>query len=142
MEQGHSGEDIEAETCPGHGHNETTYITKMSHCLSAHERQDDVVVLLPLVTVYSGHLCRRGCGHSAMGMGGGGGALYLLWQAKDWVSSTTLVQHISDEVLLSIVSGQYGNLVGRVALKPHVHENGHSIFCLTKILREGEGGRE
>ena len=60
---------------------------------------------------------------------------YLLRQAKDRVLGTALGQDISDEVLLAVVSGEDGDLVWRVALETHVHEDGHCILRLGQILK-------
>ena len=60
---------------------------------------------------------------------------HLFRQPKDGILCTPSGQHVSDEVLLSIVGGEDGNLVRRVALQPHEHEQRHGILCLSQILR-------
>lgn len=56
LEEGDTSEDIQTQPSPGHGHNQTTYVTQVPHILGPHQRQDDVIILLTLVAINSGHL--------------------------------------------------------------------------------------
>ena len=59
---------------------------------------------------------------------------HLLGETKDGVVGTSLVEHISQEVLLTVVRGEDGNALRRVALETHVHKQSNSILCLGQVL--------
>eukprot|EP00983_Pelagomonas_calceolata_P090155 1157388-Pelagomonas_calceolata.AAC.2 len=54
--------------------------------------------------------------------------------AKQWVLCAAALHHVPDEVLLSVVGGQDGDLFGRVAHETHEAEDGHHHLGLTQIL--------
>ena len=68
------------------------------------------------------------------------GSTDLLREPEDRVPGTPLGQHVSDEVLLAVVGGENGDLVRRIALQPHEHEEGHSILRLPQVLRGEASG--
>lgn len=51
-----TSQDVQPEASSGHGHDQTTNISQMTSRLGANERQDDVIVLLPLVPIHRGDL--------------------------------------------------------------------------------------
>ena len=83
---------------------------------------------MPLVAIHSSHLNRESSTKKKKEK------TCLLRKAKDRVPGTALCQHISDEVLLAVVGGEDDYLGRRVALQPHVHEDGHRILCLSQVL--------
>lgn len=62
---------------------------------------------------------------------------YLVGLAKERVSSTALVDHISDQVFLSVVGGEDADAVSRVAQQTHVHVQSHRVLCLCQVLHRG-----
>jgi hypothetical protein len=60
---------------------------------------------------------------------------YLVrWLNIPWLASS--IDNITNEKLLTIVSGQYRNLIGRVANKTHVYIHTNNILSLPFILVE------
>lgn len=57
-----------------------------------------------------------------------------MWSADEGVVATPLLNDISDQVFLSIVRGQNGDLLSRVSQHAHVHEHSHNILSLCQIL--------
>lgn len=62
---------------------------------------------------------------------------YLVRLPKEWISSTALVNDVSDEVFLSIVGGKNTDAVRGVAQETHVHKEGHAVLRLSQILHSG-----
>lgn len=61
--------------------------------------------------------------------------LYLVWSTNQAIVSTALLYDITYQMLLSIVRGQYGDLVSRVTNHSHVHEHCHCILSLGQVLQ-------
>jgi len=61
-------------------------------------------------------------------------SVYLVWPTNQTVLSTSLLDDITYQVLLSIVGGQDGNLLRGITDHPHVHEHGHDIFRFSQVL--------
>lgn len=90
----------------------------MTHShISAQTHKHFMCNLFDLFTVVSGHVCP-----------------YLVWLTKERVASTTLVDHVSNQVFLSIIGGEDADAVSRVAQETHVHVQSHSILCLCQVL--------
>ena len=53
------GKDVEAEARAGHGHDQTSDISQVTHVVSADKREEDVVVLLTLELVHCRDLVRH-----------------------------------------------------------------------------------
>ena len=56
LEQRDPSEHVEAEARTGHGDDETTDVAQMAHGFCLDQRQQNVVVLLTLVTIHRRHL--------------------------------------------------------------------------------------
>mmetsp|Transcript_1856 Transcript_1856/g.3796 ORF Transcript_1856/g.3796 Transcript_1856/m.3796 type:complete len:388 (-) Transcript_1856:774-1937(-) len=83
--------------------------------LGAHEREQDVVVLLPLVLVHRRDLVRH---------------------PQRRVRRTPLRRHVVEQCHLAVVGGEEGDLVGGVADEAHVHVHGDDVLGLGKVLEE------
>ena len=81
----------------------------MSDIFGSNKRQKNVIILLPLKTV-------NGC--------------YFTWPANQRIVATTMSDDITNQMLLTIVSGQDGYFFCRIAKQSHVHEQAHAIFSL------------
>jgi hypothetical protein len=57
-----------------------------------------------------------------------------VWSANKWVIGTTIVDDISDQMLLAIVGSEDGNLFRRVANESHVHVSCNYVLGLCQIL--------
>ena len=113
----------------------------MPHGLGAHQRQQNVLVLLSLEAIHRGDVGRvakewvwatplqqvDGTGGPQQGTG------------RDLVlSAPYLLYDVTDEVLLAIVCGQNGDVLGRIATEAHVLIHRHHILGLPKVLRNKE----
>lgn len=68
-----------------------------------------------------------------------GSGAYLVRLAEEGVSSTALVDDVSDQVFLSVVGGEDADAVGGVAQQTHVHVESHGVLRLPQVLhREKE----
>lgn len=54
--------------------------------------------------------------------------------ADERVAGTADVDDVTDQVLLSVVRGQDGDLLRRIAEQPHVHEHRNTILCFRQVL--------
>lgn len=61
---------------------------------------------------------------------------YLVWSANEWIISTTIVDDISDQMLLTIIGSEDGDLFRWVANESHVHVSGNNVLSLCQILLE------
>mmetsp|Transcript_29900 Transcript_29900/g.103322 ORF Transcript_29900/g.103322 Transcript_29900/m.103322 type:complete len:313 (+) Transcript_29900:696-1634(+) len=93
-------EDVEPQSRARHGHDQAPDVAHVPHGLCAHEREEDVVVLLALVFVH-------GCD--------------LAGHAVARVVLAPLRKHIPQKVLLAVIRCQHANARGRVAEEAHVH---------------------
>jgi hypothetical protein len=59
---------------------------------------------------------------------------YLVWSADKWIISATIVDDISDQMLLTIVGSEDGNLFRWVANESHVHVSCYYVLSLCQIL--------
>ena len=59
---------------------------------------------------------------------------YFVGLPNERVVSTPLFDNISNEMLLSIVCGQNGDVLRWVSNHPHVHKGGHHILSFSEIL--------
>lgn len=50
------------------------------------------------------------------------------------IVSASGVDYVADEMLLTIVGCQNGDLSCRVAQQTHIHVHGDNVLCLSKIL--------
>lgn len=66
---------------------------------------------------------------------------YLVRLAKEGVSGTTLIDDVSDQVLLSIVGGEDADAVGGVAQESHVHVQSHAILRFPQVLHQQDRGK-
>jgi hypothetical protein len=60
---------------------------------------------------------------------------YLMRTSNERIVRTPDVDHISDEMFLSVVCCEDGDFLCRVAKQSHVHVCGHHILSLSKILQ-------
>jgi len=60
---------------------------------------------------------------------------YLVWSTNQTILSTSLLDDVTNQMLLAIVSGQYRDLVSWIADHPHVHEHGHHVLSFCQVLR-------
>lgn len=67
----------------------------------------------------------------------------LVWSVEHRVASTTLVEDVSDQMLLSVVGGEDADALRRVAQQTQVHEQGYSVLCFCQVLygKEKKRGR-
>ena len=116
-EEGNSGEDDEAETGTRHGNHQTSHISEVAHKAGAHQREDDVIILLPLETINSAHL--QGGTHDTSSdavIATPRGQSHQGGKTKRRVVSTSLVENIANKVLLAIVGREDGNLLRGITL--------------------------
>lgn len=59
---------------------------------------------------------------------------YLVRSADERIAGTADVDYVTDQVLLSIVRGQDGDLLRGIAEQSHVHEHRNTILCFCQIL--------
>jgi hypothetical protein len=57
-----------------------------------------------------------------------------VWSANKWIISTTIVDDISDQMLLTIIGSEDGNLFCWVANESHVHVSCNYVLRLCQIL--------
>ena len=55
-EQAHPGQYVEPQPCSRHGHHQTPHISQVTNMLCPHQRQNDEVILLSLVSIHCGNL--------------------------------------------------------------------------------------
>lgn len=84
-EQRHPCKHVQAKAGARHRHHQTTHVTQVAHGLCAHQRQQDIVVLLALVLV--------DCGD-------------LVGAANEGVRGAADVDDVTDQVLLTVVRCQ------------------------------------
>ena len=60
----------------------------------------------------------------------------VLFITNHWVVGTSVLNHISDEMFLTIICRQDGDLFSRVSDKSHVHESCDDVFSFSQILVE------
>ena len=78
-----------------------------------YQRQDDIVVLLPLVPIHGLHRGR---------------------EAKHGVGGAALPQDIADQALLPVVGGEDGDLFRWVPAEAQVHVEGGGVLGLAQVL--------
>ena len=91
------------------------HLPEMTNSSSSDQGQDDVIVLLTLEPIHS-------CD--------------LTGPSDQWVATTTLSYHISQQVFLTVVCGQDGDLISRVTQQSHVHEQRDTVLSFSQILVE------
>ena len=62
--------------------------------------------------------------------------LYLSRESEQRIIAASSPQDVSEEMLLSIVSRENGDLLGRIAQSPHVHESGDDELSFGQVLIE------
>lgn len=110
-----AAEDVQPEARARHGDDEAADVAEVAHDPRAHEREQHVVVLLPLELVHRRHLRRR---------------------PEQRVPRASPRHHVPDEVLLAPVRRDDADLARRVAQQPHVLEHRHDVLSLPEILGE------
>ena len=69
------------------------------------------------------------------------GCVYLVRSTNEAVVGTSLLDDVADEMFLSVVCRQYGDLVGRVADHTHVHVHRHHVLCFSQVLHSTAADR-
>lgn len=65
----------------------------------------------------------------------------LVRSVEHRVASTTLVEDVSDQMLLSVVGGEDADALRRVSQQTHIHEQRYSILCFCQVLYRKERKR-
>lgn len=66
----------------------------------------------------------------------------LVRSVEHRVASTTLVEDVSDQMLLSVVGGEDADALRRVSQQTHIHEQRYSVLCFCQVLYSREWKRE
>ena len=61
LEERNTGQDIEPKPCSRHGYHQTPHVPQVTNMFGSHYREDDVIILLSLVTIHCCHLCAMIC---------------------------------------------------------------------------------
>lgn len=59
---------------------------------------------------------------------------YFIGLPKEGVVGTSLVDDITDEMLLAIVGGKYADALGGISQQTHVHVQSHRVLSFSQIL--------
>lgn len=65
----------------------------------------------------------------------------LVRSVEHRVASTTLVEDVSDQMLLSVVGGEDADALCRVSQQTHIHEQGYCVLCFCQVLYKKERKR-
>lgn len=58
-----------------------------------------------------------------------------MWSTNQTIVGTSLLDDVTDQVLLSVVCRQYGDLVCWIADHPHVHVYCHNVLGFSQVLQ-------